>query len=49
MKVDKKLVVQLLYHVCKLNCEDEQVKQVQESLKEFANQFHRIDKCGTIK
>lgn len=41
-KVDKRIVVQLIYHVCRLNCDSLVVKLLQWIMKPFANQFHRI-------
>ena len=42
--VDKRIVSQLIYHVCKLRCDDDEVKELQETIKPFANKFHRIGK-----
>jgi hypothetical protein len=42
--VDKNIVAQLVYHVCRLNCDDEEVQKAQHSLKELASQFHRVGK-----
>jgi len=44
MIVDKKIAAQLVYHVCRLKCDDKQVKKMQELLIPLANKFHRIGK-----
>ena len=41
-KMDKKLMVQLLYHFCTHECEDEEIKEAQNYLLPLANEFHRI-------
>jgi hypothetical protein len=45
------LAAQLLYHFCRLKCDDEEVKAVQynAAVMELANQFHRVDECGKIE
>lgn len=43
VKVDRKIAIQLIFHLCKVNCEDEEIKKIQENLKPIANQFHRIE------
>jgi hypothetical protein len=49
MKVDKKIAIQILYHFCRLDCEDEEFIEIKNKIKEYANKFHRIDECGVIK
>ena len=44
VKVDKRIVAQLIYHVCKLDCNSLHIKFIQWILKPLANQFHRIGK-----
>ena len=46
MKVDRRISAQIAYHFCSLKCDDEEVKQIQESLYDFANEFHRV---GEVK
>ena len=52
-KIDKRLFVQLLYHVVRAgqSVEDEEVRKfldLPEVIK-LANQFHRMKECGEIK
>jgi hypothetical protein len=51
VKVDKKIAVQMLYHLCRLDCDDADVKKVLslKSVKKLANQFHLVNECGEIK
>jgi len=49
MIVDIKIVYQLLYHICKLKCNDKVFKTIVKLIKPFADKFHRVDECGTIK
>jgi hypothetical protein len=51
IKVDKRLFAQLLYHLCRLDCDDEEVKAVQKlpEIMALANQFHRVEECGKIE
>ena len=41
-KLDKRLMVQFLYHFCSHECEDKEIKEAQNYLLPLANQFHRI-------
>ena len=43
VKVDKKIAVQLAYHLCSLDCDDGEYVEVRKGLLEFANQMHRRD------
>ena len=43
VKVDKKIAVQLAYHLCSLDCDDGEYVEVRKGLLEFANQMHRQD------
>ena len=49
MKVDKRIAIQLAYHFCRLVCNDEETKEMQSKLKDYANKFHRVDECGKIE
>ena len=42
MTVDRRISAQIAYHFCALKCDDPEVKKIQESLYDFANQFHRV-------
>ncbi|MDD5455033.1 MAG: pentapeptide repeat-containing protein [Candidatus Ratteibacteria bacterium] len=37
MKVDEQLIRQLCYHICRLDCDSEEAKKIQSSLRDFAN------------
>ncbi len=41
-KLDKRLMVQFLYHFCSHECEDKEIKEAQNYLLPLANQFHRV-------
>ena len=41
-KLDKKLMIQLLYHFCSHQCDDEEIKELQNYLSVFADKFHRV-------
>ena len=49
VKVDKRIAVQLAYHFCRLDCDDPEYLAMREAMKDFANQFHRVDECGEIE
>jgi len=48
VKIDLKIGSQLAYHFCRMCAEDPDVKKAQESLKELANKFHRVNECGEL-
>jgi len=41
-KVDARIVRQLAYHLCSMECDDPEFVGVREKLLSFANKFHRI-------
>ncbi len=47
-KIDKRLACQLAYHLCSMQCEDEEYINMRNSILEFANQFHRVHECGKL-
>jgi hypothetical protein len=49
VKIDKRIFTQLVYHICRTVCDDEECKNIQASLAKFANGFHRVDECGKIE
>ena len=49
LKADKRLACQLAYHLCSMQCEDTEYIKMRNSILEFANQFHRVNECGTLK
>ena len=48
LKVDKRLACQLAYHLCSMQCDDEEYLKMRNSILGFANQFHRADECGIL-
>lgn len=48
LKVDKRLACQLAYHLCSMQCDDEEYLKMRNSILTFANQFHRADECGIL-
>ena len=48
MKIDKRIAIQLAYHFCRLVCNDEETKEMQSKLKDYANKFHRVYECGKL-
>ena len=47
-KIDKRIACQLAYHLCSMQCEDEEYIKMRNSILAFANQFHRVDECGHL-
>ena len=48
IKTDKRLACQLAYHLCSLQCDDDEYTAMRNSILNFANQFHRADECGIL-
>jgi uncharacterized protein YjbI with pentapeptide repeats len=48
-KVDVKIARQLAYHLCSMQCDDEEFAKARSAIMDFANQFHRADECGELK
>lgn len=46
---DKRLACQLAYHLCSMQCDDEEYIQMRNSILDFANQFHRAGECGKLE
>jgi hypothetical protein len=46
--IDRRIAVQLAYHLCSMYCYDPDFIRVRNSLVEFANQFHRVLECGQL-
>jgi hypothetical protein len=42
-KIDKRTAAQLAYHLCSMECDDEEFIAIQNFALPFANQFHRIE------
>jgi len=49
VKVDKRQAAQLAYHLCSMQCDDEEYLKMRNSILDFANQFHRVDECGKLR
>ncbi len=49
VKTDKRLACQLAYHLCSMQCEDEEYIKMRNSILAFANQFHRVSECGKLE
>ena len=49
VKVDKRIVAQLAYHFCRLDCDDPEYQEAKKTLSKLANQFHRVGECGRIE
>jgi len=43
MRVDKRIAVQIAYHLCALDCDDPEYREVRSKCLAFANQMHRTD------
>jgi len=43
MRVDKRIAVQIAYHLCALDCDDPEYREVRSKCLKFANQMHRTD------
>ena len=48
-KIDKRLAAQLTYHLCSMQCDDEEYLKMRNSILGFANQFHRVGECGELE
>ncbi len=49
VKVSARIAWQLLYHFCRLSCQDRTVRMVQKAVAFYANKFHRVKECGEIQ
>ena len=49
VKTDKRLACQLAYHLCTMQCDDEEYIKMRNSILGFANQFHRVNECGKLE
>ncbi|WNY26165.1 pentapeptide repeat-containing protein [Methanolapillus millepedarum] len=43
------LIYQLIYHICTAKVESDDIKQIQKDLIGFANKFHRVGECGSLR
>lgn len=48
VQIDKRIFAQLAYHLCRVIVDDDECKAAQKVLYPVANQFHRVDKCGSL-
>ena len=46
--VDKRIICQLAYHLCRVVVDDPECKAAQQALYPIANQFHRVEECGRL-
>jgi hypothetical protein len=46
--IDKRIACQLVYHLCSMQCDDEEYLRLRDLLLPFANQFHRVKECGKL-
>ena len=49
VKTDKRLACQLAYHLCSMQCDDEEYIKMRNSILGFANQFHKVNECGRLE
>jgi len=49
MKTDGRLFYQLVYHICRLDCDLPEFKKFVKQNAKIANKFHRVEECGEIK
>ena len=51
VKVDARIVNQLVYHLCSVDCADEDFQVVRPILLRLANKFHRVESgmCPALK
>ena len=49
MTVSKRIATQIAYHFCSLICDDAEFIEARNSILDFANQFHRVEECGTLE
>ena len=48
VKVDKRQAAQLAYHLCSMQCEDEEFIKMRNGILAFSNKFHRVGECGKL-
>lgn len=46
--VDKRIICQLAYHLCRVVVDDPECKAAQQALYPIANQFHQVEECGRL-
>jgi hypothetical protein len=46
--IDKRIACQLAYHLCSMQCDDEEYIKIRNFALPLANQFHRIKECGEL-
>jgi hypothetical protein len=49
MKTDRRIAAQIAYHFCCLNCDDPDYLRARNAILDFANTFHRVEKCGRLE
>lgn len=48
VKADVRHARQLAYHLCSMQCEDDEYIKMRNSILSFANKFHRMEECGEL-
>jgi len=43
IKINIPIIYQLAYHICRLNCKDQEFKEIKKLLKPYANKSHIIN------
>ena len=49
VKVDRRIAAQLVYHFCRLDCDDPDYIEARNAIVNFANEFHRVEECGWLE
>ena len=47
--IDKRLFCQISYHLCSMAIDDAECQAARGSLLKLANEFHRVNECGTLR
>ena len=48
VKTDARQAAQLAYHLCSMQCEDEEFIKMRNVILDFANKFHRVGECPKL-
>ena len=49
IKTSTRHAYQLAYHLCSMQCDDEEYIKMRNKILGFANKFHRVDECGKLE
>ena len=47
--VDRRIASQIAYHFCSLVCDEPGYIKARNAILDFANEFHRVNKCGYLE